>query len=121
MAKVIASQTSCGAKVARSSCGIVAASEHEEDQERDREAEEASRFGKREAKERERRHLGRGIARERGDERREHVADADTGTDERDTGKAGTDHFGSSEIHNLFPWFESECVKSNADEWRRAD
>jgi len=67
--------------------------EHEEDEEGDGEAEEAGRFGEREAQERERRHLRRGIARERVDERREHVADTDTGTDERDTGKAGNRSF----------------------------
>src|SRR5579863_2419023 len=94
-------------------------SEHEQDQERDREAEQAGRFGEGEAEERERRHLRRRVAGERVDQRREHVADADTGADKGDAGKAGTDHFGGSEIHEyplgLSGWKISEGG------WRRGD
>src|SRR5579864_2068983 len=101
--KVIASQTSCGAKSGRTSCGIASALEHEEDQERDRETKEPGRFGEGEAQEREWRYLRGGIARQRIDERREDGADADTGAGERDAGKTGTDHFGSSKFHIYSP------------------
>src|SRR5690242_9659061 len=110
--KVMASQTSCGTKVDTSSCGIARAlllgSEHEEDQEGDGEAEEAGRFGQREAEKREGLHLAlRGrVAGDRVYQRREHIADADTGSDESNAGKAGPDHFGGSKIHFDFPLVE---------------
>src|SRR6202035_904140 len=77
----------------------------EQDDERDDEAEEARRFGGREAEQRRRRDLGlRGrVAGDRRDERGEDAADADTGADERDAGEAGADHLGGGEIHGRCP------------------
>ena len=82
--------------------GMRIISEHEEDQERDGETKEAGRFGEREAEKRKGLDLAlRGrVAGDRVYQRREHIADADTGSDERNAGKAGPDHFGGSEIHN---------------------
>src|SRR6185312_2675904 len=97
---VIASQMSCGGKVEMSSCGMARTfleaappSEHEEDEGGGGEAEEPGRLGEREAQEGEGGHLRRGIARQRVDERGEHIADADTGADQRDAGNARADHF----------------------------
>src|SRR5665213_989379 len=87
-----------------SSCGIAGERlEREQDEEGDGEAEEAGRLGKGEAEEGERRHLRRRVARERADQRREDVADADAGADEGDAGKTGTDHLGGMEIHRELP------------------
>src|SRR5689334_13630305 len=100
----MASQMSCGGNVARSSCGMARAapsSEHEEDEEGDGEAEEPGRLGERESQECERRHLRRGITRERIDQRAEHIADADAGADEGDAGKARADHFCRCYVHDL--------------------
>src|SRR5712671_4852783 len=123
MPKMMASQTSCGTKVATSSCGIAcapcASSEHEEDQEGDGEAEEPGRLGKGEAETRKGLHLPlrSRIACDRGDERREYIADADTGTHQGDAGEAGPDHFGGSEIHVTFRWlrvWRSDSVQVNS-------
>src|SRR5215469_15775597 len=98
----MASQTSCGTNVETSSCGISPfPSEHEEDQEGDRETKQASRLGQRETEKRERLHLtlrGR-VSGDRIYQGREHIADTDASSDERDAGKSGPDHFGGSEIH----------------------
>src|SRR5260370_40404616 len=110
MPQMMASDSSRGTKVDTSSCGIAgflgSSSEYEEDQEGDGEAEEAGCLGQCEAKKRKGLHLplGSRIARDRGDERREYIADADTGTHEGDAGEAGPDHFGGSEIHVTFRW-----------------
>src|SRR5690348_4040621 len=109
MTKVMASQNSCGTKVETSSCGIPPfPSEHEEDQEGDGEAKQTRRLGQRETEKREGLHLALGgrVAGDRIYQGREHIADADTGADERDAGKAGPDHFGGSEIHSDFPLVE---------------
>jgi len=37
-------------------------------------------------------------------QRREYIADADTGSDESNAGEAGPDHFGGSEIHIDVPF-----------------
>src|SRR5947209_10488701 len=83
--------------------------EYEQDQEGDRQAEQPGRLGQREAEEREGLHLGLRcrVARYRIDQRGKHVADADTGADERDAGETGADHLGGSEIHVRVP--SEEC------------
>ena len=89
------------------------ASEHEEDQEGDGEAKKAGRFGEREAEKREGLDLtlrGR-VAGDRAYQRREHIADPDTGSDESNAGKAGPDHFGGSEIHRGFRWLKGEAKR----------
>jgi hypothetical protein len=80
--------------------------EHEEDQEGDGEAKEAGRFSQREAEKRKGLHLAlRGrVAGDRVYQRREYIADADTGSDESNAGEAGPDHFGGSEIHIDVPF-----------------
>ena len=73
----------------------------EQDDERDHQTEQAGRFAQREAEEQVRGLSGGGtrIAQRAREVAAEHVADADTGADESDTGKAGTDHFCCCEIH----------------------
>src|ERR1700733_4022885 len=99
---MIASQISCGAKLWTSSCGIERASEHEQDEEGDGEAEEPGRLGEGEAQEGERCHLRRRVAGKRVDESGEDIADADAGADQRDAGEACADHFRGLEIHGSF-------------------
>jgi len=86
---------------------VVGLSEDEEDQEGDREAKEAGGFGQCEAEKRKGLDLPlrRGIAGNRADQRREHIADADTSADKGNASEAGSDHFGGSEIHLIFRGF----------------
>src|SRR5215467_2642259 len=114
MTKVMASQNSCGTKVETSSCGIPPyPSEHEEDQKGNGEAEQTGRLGQCEAKKRKGLHLAlRGrVAGDRIYQRREHVADADAGSDESDAGEAGPDHFGGSKIHFGLPLVEGKAKR----------
>jgi hypothetical protein len=99
--------TECGARSRQ------AFLKYEEDQEGDGEAEKAGRFGEREAEKRKGLYLALGgrVAGDRVYQRREHIADADTGSDERNAGKAGPDHFGGSEIHSGFPLVEGEAKR----------
>jgi hypothetical protein len=86
---------------------VVPFSENEKDQKGDREAEEAGGFGQCEAEKRKGLDLPlrSGIAGNRADQCREHIADTDTGSDKGNAGKAGSDHFGGSEIHLIFRGF----------------
>src|SRR5689334_8626426 len=80
---------------------IGAVLEREQDQERDDQAEQAGRFAQREA-EQQVGGLGGGgtrVAQRARQIRAEHVADADTGADQGDTGQARTDHFCSCNFH----------------------
>ena len=85
-------------------------SEDEEDQEGNGEAEEAGRLGQRKAEKREGLHLPlrRRVAGNRADQCRKHIADTDTGPDEGNARKAGSDHFGGSEIHLVFRKFRGK-------------
>src|SRR5215210_9259331 len=103
MPKVIASQMSCGAQSMGLSCGTLASGpcfgtgelEHEEDDERHHEAEQAGCFRKREAEQK----IGKLPRRRRRIAKRalqiiaENGADADARADECDRGKACSDQF----------------------------
>src|SRR5713226_6089214 len=89
-----------GGAVPASCAGAVpASSEHEQDQERDQQAEQTGRLGEREAQEGERRDLRRGIARQRVDERGEDEADAYSGALHLEADDASTYHFVGGEFH----------------------
>src|SRR6266404_2618356 len=89
---------------------VVRSSEDEENQEGNGETEEAGRFGQCKAEKCEGLHLSLrgGVAGDRIDQRRKHIADADTGPDESNACEAGSDHFGGSEIHLVFRRFKGE-------------
>src|SRR4029077_6663530 len=96
---------------------VVRSSEDEEDQEGNGEAEEAGRLGQRKAEKRKGLHLPlrRRVAGNRADQRRKHIADTDTGPDEGNARKAGSDHFGGSKIHLVFRKFRG---KEERRQWR---
>src|ERR1051326_7280920 len=126
MTNQIPSQISCGAKVAMSSCGMPARPgtpglEHEQDQKRDREAEQAGCLGESETEKCEGLYLALrcGVARDRVDQRREHIPDPDTGADQRNTGETGADHFSGSKVHLDFPFPKMSDASAGAA--RRAD
>jgi len=76
-------------------CPEVRFSENEKDQEGDRKAEKAGRFGQRETEKRKGLDLPLrgGIAGNRADQCREYIADTDAGADKGNAGEAGSDHF----------------------------
>src|SRR5205807_3292611 len=85
-------------------------SKDKEDREGNGKAEEAGRLGQREAEKRKGLHLPlrRRVAGDRADQCRKHIADTDTGPHEGNARKAGSDHFGGSEIHLIFRKFRGK-------------
>src|SRR5262245_59589844 len=103
MPKVIKSQMSCGAQSSGLSCGMVVLArlrtpsklEHEQDDQRHHEAEQASGLCKGEAEQKigELRRGGGGVAQSALQIVTEDRADADAGADKRDRGEARADQF----------------------------